>query len=95
MNLTGGGALSVLAPLKVNASEELSGDQTVGYNHHNSRDEEQSEQQQHIPERQPEWKREKQLRGVMVCNQPLKPNKHFLSSYAFGYVGAAGGLADG
>lgn len=53
-DLTGG--LSALAQLKLHASEELSGDQTVGYNHHHSRDEEQSEQQQHIPEKQPEWK---------------------------------------
>lgn len=54
MDLTCG--LSVLAQLKLNASVELSGDQTVGYNHHHSRDEEQREQQQHIPEKQPEWK---------------------------------------
>lgn len=54
MDLTGG--LSALAQLKLYASVELSGDQTVGYNHHHSRDEEQSEQQQHIPEKQPEWR---------------------------------------
>lgn len=58
MDLTSG--LCVLAELKLNASVELSGDQTVGYNHHHSGDEEQSEQQQHIPEKQPEWKK----RGV-------------------------------
>lgn len=52
------GSLSVLAQLKLNASYELSGDQTVGYNHHHSWDEEQSEQQQHIPEKQPDGKRE-------------------------------------
>lgn len=54
MDLTGG--LSVLAQLKVNASEELSGDQTVRYHHYHSRDEKQSEQQQYIPEKQTEWK---------------------------------------
>lgn len=47
MDLTSG--LSVLAQLKLNASVELSGDQTVGCNHHHSRDEEKGEQQQHIP----------------------------------------------
>lgn len=46
-DLTGG--LSALVQLKLNASVQLSGDQTVGYNHHHSRDEEQREQQQHIP----------------------------------------------
>ena len=54
MDLTGG--LRVLARLKLHASEEFSGDHSVRYNHHHSRDEEQSEQQQHIPEKQPEWK---------------------------------------
>ena len=54
MDLTSG--LSALAQLKLHASVELSGDQTVGYNHHHSRDEEQSDQQQDIPEKQPEWK---------------------------------------
>ncbi len=63
MDLTGG--LSALAQLKLNASVELSGDQTVGYNHHHSRDEEQSEQQQHIPEKQPEWKE----RGVKTTER--------------------------
>lgn len=52
MGLTSG--LRALAHLKLHASEQLSGDQTVGYNHHHSRDEEQSKQQQHIPEKQPE-----------------------------------------
>ncbi len=55
LDLTGG--LFALVQLKLNASIELSGDQTVGYNHHHSRDEEQSEQQQHVPEKQPEWKK--------------------------------------
>lgn len=62
MDLTGG--LCVLAQLKLNASVKLSGDQTVGYNHHHSRDEEQSEQEQHIPEKQPEWKE----RGVETAH---------------------------
>lgn len=41
--------LSALAHLKLHASEELSGDHPVGYAHHHSWDEEQNEQQQHIP----------------------------------------------
>lgn len=82
MDLTGG--LSALAQLEPNASVELSGDQTVGYNHHHSRDEEQSEQQQHIPEKQPEWKerqkRERERERAKVIstselNQPSKPTK--------------------
>lgn len=48
MDLTGG--LLALAQLKLNAPVELSGDQTVGYAHHHSRDKEQNEQQQHVPE---------------------------------------------
>lgn len=52
MDLTSG--LRALAQLKLHASVELSGDQTVGYNHHHSWDEEKSKQQQHIPEKQPE-----------------------------------------
>lgn len=54
--LTGG--LCALAQLKLNATEELSGDQTVGYNHHHSWDEEQSEQQQHIPGKTARMERE-------------------------------------
>lgn len=55
MDLTSG--LSVLAQLKLNASVELSGDQTVGCNHHHSRDEEKGEQQQHIPVKQCKWRK--------------------------------------
>ena len=44
-------ALAALVQLKLNASVELSGDQTIGYNHHHSWDEEQNEQQQYIPEK--------------------------------------------
>ena len=70
MDLTGG--LSALAQLELNASEELSGDQAVGYNHHHSRDEEQSEQQQHIPEKQPEWEgRNNTQRGGKGVKQSL------------------------
>lgn len=74
MELTGVGGLSARAQLKLNASEELSGDQTVGYNHHHSRDEEQSEQQQHIPEKQPEWKEMNNTHreGEKELNQPSK-----------------------
>lgn len=47
LNLTR--ALGVLAQLKLHASVELSGNQTVGDDHHHSWDEEQNEQQQHVP----------------------------------------------
>lgn len=84
MDLTGG--LSALAQLKLNASVELSGDQTVGYNHHHSRDEEQSEQQQHIPEKQPEWKeRNNTQRGKKELNQLPKPTEHNRFSLADGW----------
>lgn len=65
------GALSVLVQLKLNASVQLSGDQTVGYNHHHSRDEEQSEQQQHIPGKtaRVEREREKQRREKTICRE--------------------------
>lgn len=46
-DLTGG--FFVLAQLELDPSVELSGDQTVRYDHHHTRDEEQSEQQQHVP----------------------------------------------
>lgn len=48
MDLTS--CLLALAQLKLNAPVELSGDQTIGYTHHHSRDKEQNEQQQHVPE---------------------------------------------
>jgi len=51
--LTGG--LFALAPLELHASEELPGDHTVGDAHHHSRDEEQNDEQQHIPGTQPQW----------------------------------------
>lgn len=50
-------ALGVLAQLKLNASVELSGNQTIGYNHHYSWDEEQNEQQQHVPGKEAEWEK--------------------------------------
>lgn len=50
-------ALGVLAQLKLDASVELSGNQTIGYNHHHSWDEEQYEQQQHVPGKEAEWEK--------------------------------------
>lgn len=49
MDLTS--SLFVLAQLKLHAPVKLSGDQTVGYAHHHSRDEEQNKQQHHVPEK--------------------------------------------
>lgn len=46
-DLTGG--VLVLAQLEPNASVELSGDQTVGDDHHHPGDEEQRDEQQHVP----------------------------------------------
>lgn len=43
------GVLGVLAQLELHASVELPGDQPIGHDHHHPRDEEQDEQQQHIP----------------------------------------------
>ena len=58
-DLTSG--LFVLTQLKLNASVKLSGDQTVGYNHHHSWDEEQSEQKQNVPEREKKWNKNEML----------------------------------
>lgn len=45
------GVLFVLAHLELHAPVELSGDETVGYSHHHSWDDEQDEEQDHIPEK--------------------------------------------
>lgn len=59
------GALGALAHLKLHASVELSGNQPVGYNHHHSRDEEQNEEQQHVPREKAEW----EDIGVKTCRE--------------------------
>lgn len=83
-NLTSG--LFVLAQLKLNASVQLPGDQTVGYNHHHARDEEQNKQQQNIPakERDP-WHRAEQVGcESKVFSASLNTSERVLHSHAGG-----------
>lgn len=41
----------VLAQLKLDSSVELSGNETVGDDHHDTGDEEEREEEQHVPEK--------------------------------------------